>query len=127
MADTLHQPEFHQAVSQQAQGPALLPLWRCTTGQCNQVRFHFARDLFGGAWRQRLMVERRRQARGHKAAADIADSIPMAVQRLRDGLIRRGFCLIAIQQQQNLGARVRPGRSAARADQGAQGRMLIVS
>ena len=78
MADMLDEPEFHEAVGEQAQGPALLPLWWGATREGNQVGFDLARQLLGSTERQRLMIERRLQARGHEAATHIADGIPMA-------------------------------------------------
>ena len=73
------------------------------------------------------MVERRGQARRPKAAADIAHGVAMAVQGLGNGLIRKRFSLVAIQQQQNPSPRVCPGRRAARPDQGIEYRTLVVS
>ena len=72
------------------------------------------------------MIERGRQARSHQAAADIADGIAMAAQRHGNGLVRKGFRLVAIEQQQNPGPRVRPGWSATRPDQGVESRTLVV-
>lgn len=98
MTDTVDQAEFDQATRQQPQGPALLALRRRATRQGNQVGLDLARELCGRPWRQRLMIERRLQARSREAAADIANGIPMAAQRLGDGLIRKGFCLVTIEQ-----------------------------
>ena len=126
MADMLNEPECHEAVGEQAQGPALPPLWRGATREGNQMGFDLARELLGRAWRQRLMVERRLQARGHKAAAHIADGIAMAAQGLGDGFVREGFRLVMIQQQQNPSPCVCPGWSTARSDQGVECRTLIV-
>jgi hypothetical protein len=57
MADMLNEPECHEAVGEQAQGPALPPLWRGATREGNQMGLDLARELLGRAWRQRLMVE----------------------------------------------------------------------
>jgi hypothetical protein len=126
MADLLNQPEFHEAVSQQAEGPALPPLGGRATCQRTQVGFHLAGDFPGRTRREGRMVERRGQARCHEAAADMAARVPMAAQRLGASLVCEGGCLIAIQPQQNPGPRVRLGRSAARPEQGIQGRTLVV-
>ena len=45
MANMLYQPECHEAVRQQTQGPARLPLRRRTTRKGYQVGCHLARDL----------------------------------------------------------------------------------
>jgi hypothetical protein len=91
MADMLNEPECHEAVGEQAQGPALPPLWRGATREGNQMGLDLARELLGRAWRQRLMVERRLQARGHKAAAHIADGVGMAAQALAMVSSVKGF------------------------------------
>ena len=126
MTETLDEPEFHETAGEHAQGPALLPLWRGATRQGNQVGFDLARQLLGSTGRQRLMVERRLQARGHEAATHIADGIAMAAQGLGDGFVRPRFRLVTIEQQQNPRPRVRPGRRAARPDQGVQGCTWVI-
>jgi hypothetical protein len=55
----LDQPEFYQAIRQQAQGPALLSRRRRATRQGNQMGFHLTGELLGSPRWQRLMVERR--------------------------------------------------------------------
>ena len=78
MTDAVDEPEFNQAIGEEPEGPALLPFGRRATRQGNQVGCHLARELLGGAWWQRFIVECCRQARSYKAAADIADRIAMA-------------------------------------------------
>lgn len=97
MADMLDEPAFHETAGEQAPGPALLSLWRGATRQGNQVGFDLARQLLGSTGRQRLMVERRRQARGHEAATHITDGIPMAAQGLGDGFVRPRFRLMTLE------------------------------
>src|ERR687884_670951 len=73
-----------------------------------------------------LIVECGWQASGHKATADIPDRIAMASQGLGNGLVLQGSYLVAIQEQQNPGSGVRPGPSAARADQSIECGTLVV-
>src|SRR5919199_5323951 len=126
MTDVVDQSEFDSTICQQPKSPAPLALRWCTTGQGNQVGFHFASDFLGCPWWQRLIVECGWQASGHKATADIPDRIAMASQGLGNGLVLQGSYLVAIQEQQNPGSGVRPGPSAARADQSIECGTLVV-
>jgi hypothetical protein len=126
MPDVVDQPEFDYTIGQQPKGPAPLALRWCTTGQGNPVSFHLTGDFLGCPWWQRLLVECRRQARGHKATADIPDRIAMAAQGLGNGLVLPRGRLGTIQEQQNPGSGVRPGPSAARADQSVECGTLVV-
>jgi len=113
MTDAVNEPECDEAVSQQAQGPALPAFRRRATGERNQVGFHLARHLLGRARRQRFIVERRGQARGQETAAHIADGVPMTLQGLSDGLILERLSVVAIQEQEDPGSCLGPSRSAA--------------
>jgi hypothetical protein len=126
MAAPLDQPQFDQAIGQQAQRPALRPLGRCTTRQGHQVGFHLPGKLLGGTRCHRLLVERRLEAPRDKAAPHIADRVPMTAQGLGNGLIVEGVSVVTSQAQQNSGPRLCAGRGAARPDQGVQGHPLIV-
>ena len=121
MTDAVDEPEFHQALGEEPEGPALLPFGRRATRQGHQVGCHLARELCGGAWWQRFSVEGCRQAHSDKAAAASADRSAMAAQGLSDGFVLQGGRLVAIQEQEDTGAGVRPGRGTARADQGVEG------
>jgi hypothetical protein len=59
---------------------------------------------------------RRLQAGGHKAAADIADRVPMTAQGPGHGVIIEGVALLTLQELQNPGSRLCAGRSPAQPD-----------
>lgn len=125
MFSVIKQAQLHQAARQQPQGPAGDPLGRAATSKRHQMRLDVAGDL-GRLTGTRPVFEGGSQPAGHEAPPHVGDGAGAAQggpSHLGVGAPRP---LAAVGQQQEAGAGLGPGGSAAGADQAVQVRALLV-